>query len=200
LEPGRKHGVRSLARELERSVSTVSDVLSGLREARYLDEANELVESRLFWAVADRWSTDVRYLIEPPPMRGEALTEPLRLGLDNVGSGAGWALRGTAAASVLGAPVAIRADQPYEFFVPNSTVLHRAERLLGAAASPAFAQCSIAVAPVAAACTARFDPPNNYFQWPTTHPLFVALDLAQDAGRGREILRDWNPVGWSRVW
>jgi hypothetical protein len=31
--------------------------------------------------------------------------------------------------------------------------------------------------------------------------VFVALDLAQDVGRGREILAAWTPDSrWSRVW
>lgn len=37
--------------------------------------------------------------------------------------------------------------------------------------------------------------------WPLAQPLFVALDLAQDPGRGREILADWTPPEqWHRVW
>jgi hypothetical protein len=37
---------------------------------------------------------------------------------------------------------------------------------------------------------------------PTTHPLFLALELAQDAARGREILDQWTPVDPEihRVW
>jgi len=36
---------------------------------------------------------------------------------------------------------------------------------------------------------------------PLAAPLFVALDLAQDVGRGREILNTWDPPeGWARVW
>ena len=32
-------------------------------------------------------------------------------------------------------------------------------------------------------------------------PLFVALDLAQDPGRGKEVLSDWTPPEpWHRVW
>jgi len=38
-------------------------------------------------------------------------------------------------------------------------------------------------------------------RWPLAQPLFVALDLAQDPGRGREILNDWTPPEpWHRVW
>jgi hypothetical protein len=33
------------------------------------------------------------------------------------------------------------------------------------------------------------------------HPLFVALDLAADPGRGREILDGWTPpADVARVW
>jgi hypothetical protein len=56
------------------------------------------------------------------------------------------------------------------------------------------------VAPVPLATRSRIDlsgPPK----WPLAHPLFVALDLAQDIGRGREILEAWNPdERWTRVW
>jgi hypothetical protein len=37
-------------------------------------------------------------------------------------------------------------------------------------------------------------------KWPVAHPLFVALDLAQDTGRGREILDAWTPTEGTRVW
>lgn len=37
--------------------------------------------------------------------------------------------------------------------------------------------------------------------WPLAAPLFVALDLDQDAGGGCEILNDWDPPErWTRVW
>jgi hypothetical protein len=32
------------------------------------------------------------------------------------------------------------------------------------------------------------------------HPVAVALDLAQDPGRGREILDQWTPEDCTRVW
>jgi hypothetical protein len=42
---------------------------------------------------------------------------------------------------------------------------------------------------------------TNPFEWPLAHPVFVALDLAQDTGRGREILDAWTPPErWARVW
>jgi hypothetical protein len=42
--------------------------------------------------------------------------------------------------------------------------------------------------------------------WPLAHPVFVALDLAKDPGRGGEILDTWTPghldtaKPWKRVW
>ena len=38
-------------------------------------------------------------------------------------------------------------------------------------------------------------------EWPLVHPLWVALDLARDPGRGAEALAAWDPPGrWQRVW
>jgi hypothetical protein len=39
---------------------------------------------------------------------------------------------------------------------------------------------------------------NNEF--PVANHVVVALDLAQDPGRGQEILTGWNPMGHDRVW
>jgi hypothetical protein len=38
--------------------------------------------------------------------------------------------------------------------------------------------------------------------WPLAQPLFVALDLAQDPDRGRELLDGWTPPteAGPRVW
>ena len=36
--------------------------------------------------------------------------------------------------------------------------------------------------------------------FPVANHVVVALDLAQDLGRGREILEGWNPEGHVRVW
>jgi hypothetical protein len=37
-------------------------------------------------------------------------------------------------------------------------------------------------------------------EFPVANHVVVALDLAQDSGRGREILDAWNPEGHIRVW
>ena len=50
------------------------------------------------------------------------------------------------------------------------------------------------VAPVPMVCSRRVDATAWANQeWPLAHPLFVALDLAQDPNRGTEILQAWTP-------
>jgi hypothetical protein len=37
-------------------------------------------------------------------------------------------------------------------------------------------------------------------EWPVVNHVIAALDLAQDQGRGREALAQWDPKGLARVW
>lgn len=79
--------------------------------------------------------------------------------------------------------------------------MRRATTLLGGAESVANALATVRVAPVPSVVQQRVDPDINPGAWPPAHPLFVALDLAQDVGRGREILDAWTPEArWARVW
>lgn len=201
MRPERLVAVRELAREIGRSPSTVSEVLAALRRDELVDTKNAVTGTRLFWQVADRWSIP-RTLLTNLPMPGDAtLTRPLRLGLDDIDHEAGWALTDSAAAVAYGAPLALRSGQVLDFYVPDQSVVRRATTLLGAAGSASRAKASVRVAPVPAAVQQRVDLNTIPFEWPLTHPLFVALDLAQDLGRGREILEAWTPDGrWSRVW
>jgi hypothetical protein len=201
MHPERTVAVRQLARELGRSPSTVSDVLAALRQDNLIDPGSAVTGSRLFWHVADRWPTSRTYLARPP-MPGEAsLTAPLRLGLDDVEHMSGWALTDSAAAVAYGAPLAFRSDQVLDFYVPDHSVVRRATTLLGVAGSTSQARATVRAAPVPAVVQRRISLETNVLEWPLAHPLFVALDLAQDVGRGREILADWTPDDrWTRVW
>ncbi|WP_322750479.1 MULTISPECIES: helix-turn-helix domain-containing protein [unclassified Frankia] len=202
MEPEEGAAVRELARRLGRSPSTVSEVLATLRHDGLVDATNVVTDARLFWQVAERWPERRTYLAKlPDPGDGNGVTRSLRLGLRDVRNETGWALTDTTAAAAYGAPVAVRADQLLDFFVPDQAVLRRATTLLGAASTPVQARAAVRVAPVAAVCTRRVDLPPERWQWPLAHPLFVALDLAQDLGRGREILDAWRPdPRWARVW
>ncbi len=201
-DPERAVVVRELARELRRSPSTVSEVLSALGDDRLIDERRRVTDEKLFWSVADHWPTRREGLAAiPTPGAFDQLTRPLRLGLEDVQGQEGWALTDLAAAGVWGAPVAVRADQSLDFFVPDGNVARRARTLLGVARTAEEAACTIRVAPVPEICRHRYDSSRNQFEWPLVHPVVVALDLAQDRGRGREIVTEWNPAsGWVRVW
>jgi hypothetical protein len=202
MRPERGPAVRELARELSRSASTVSQILAAFRRDRLVDDSNRVTNSRLFWEMADHWPSGGQQMAQlPPPGASSSISVPLRLGLDAVGQGEGWALAGSAGAVALGAPIAVRADQPLDFFVPDQAIVRRAQKLLGMASSYEQAGCVLRVAPVPAVCAERVEPESSFFDWPTAHPLFVALDLAQDAGRGREVLESWTPAkDWARVW
>jgi DNA-binding transcriptional ArsR family regulator len=196
LEPERGAAVRELARELGRSPSTVSEVLKALRSAGLIDASNRVIGTDLFWQVADRWSTPQSYLAQLPDP-ADPSTKALRLGLDDE---VGWAASGSVPAAAYGAPVVAREDQLVEFYVPDATTARRAVTLLGAAPTASSAKASIRVAPVPAVLSHRSKPQGRRLSWPSAHPLFVALDLAQDQGRGREILDAWTPTEASRVW
>jgi hypothetical protein len=202
LDPDGPVTVRAMAGSLGRAPSTVSEILSRLREVGLIDGGNRPVTPELFWELADHWQpAEVDIRTEPDP-RDQAIAVALQLGLDRVEHTTGWALTDTMAAVAYGAPVSARADHPPDFYVPSQTIQRRATQLLGTAHDHRERAATIRVAPVPAICSARTDPAGRVAEaWLLAHPLFVALDLAQDRGRGREILAQWTPPEpWQRVW
>ncbi|MDZ7910251.1 MAG: winged helix-turn-helix domain-containing protein [Rhodococcus sp. (in: high G+C Gram-positive bacteria)] len=199
-QPDSTRTVRELARELGRSPSTISEILGAMRRENLIDAKNSLSGTELFWLAADHWTSSRTHLVQLPSPGDATEQRPLRLGLDSPDAQPGWALTDAAAAAMYGAPVAFRADQRLDFFVPDQTVVRRAVTLLGAAETTATAHASVRVAPAPAATQKRIELDTNTLEWPLAHPVYVALDLAQDAGRGREILDTWTPDGWTRVW
>jgi hypothetical protein len=209
LEPDMRHGVRDLARKLDRSPSTVSEVLGALRAQGLVTTDGVAVLPSLFWETSSAWQSREVPLMDLPRPGGGAANTALRLGFDDVEAQPGWALTGTLAAATYGAPVAARSDHPPDFYVPSSGILRRATRLLGFAVDPEHRRASVRVAPVPAVCEQRVDPVSQQAKawaftndpWPLAKPLFVALDLSRDLGRGREILGGWQPpYPWRRVW
>ena len=121
--------------------------------------------------------------------------------MTNVERETGWALTDSAAAVAYGAPLAVRSAEALDFFVPDKAIARRAATLLRTSESPSQAGATVRVAPVPAVVRQRVDLRGSGADWPLAHPLFVALDLAQDQGRGREILDAWTPdEPWARVW
>lgn len=203
LDPHRGMGIRYIASQIGRAPSSVSEVVSAMRAAGLISAEGQPRTPDLFWELASAWRPQ-KLAVATVPQNDLAVLQALKVNVDKVDE-AGWALSDTHAAAAYGAPVAIRSDHPHEFYVPDRQVLRRAGQLLGPAHSHGERAATLLVAPTPVICAERVDP-NLYANarsehWPIAQPLFVALDLASDPGRGREILNDWTPPEpWHRVW
>lgn len=195
LEPRRPSGVRALARRLGRSPGTVSQVLSRFRDSGLVAADNAPDIPELFWQAATAWAPQVFPVGTLPPKTGAAATA-LQTAFDEPET-TGWALTDVAAASAYGAPIGARADQVRDFLVPPNLV-RRAVQLLGAVPPGGVPLATLRAAPSPLALQHRVQQAGS---WPLAPPLFVALDLALDQGRGREVLEQWQPPPpWVRVW
>jgi hypothetical protein len=181
--------MRAVAREIGMSPQAISNA------ARLLADQGLVVDGRasipdLFWALADVWRPVQTANVATAP---DANSKRLTVNADDLAE-PGWALGGDQAALELGAPVFATDDRPF-LWVPSPAELRRAQRLLGPA-EPQQRAATIGVPPTPFVVTRRIagDP------WPLVRPLFAALDLARDPGRGREILEQWHPEGVARVW
>lgn len=202
LDPGVSVGVRAAAAALSRAPSSISEALRALRAADLVDVKRRPVVPELFWELAGRWNPVSRDLANIPDLGRTPENNALRLGLDDVGNETGWALTDTVAAAMFGAPVAMRADHPRDFYVPDRNTLRRAVQILGPASAPSSRAGRVRLAPLPMVCARRIDATAWAGEpWPLANPLFVALDLARDPGRGSEILDGWTPRRpWHRVW
>ena len=200
LTPYRPASVRRLARELNRSPSTISTTVATLREAQLVNDQNLPVVPNLFWEAADAWRPVSIAVSRAELLHDPAITKVLRTVWDDVPS-IGWALTDTLAAAAYGAPAGVRAGYPPDFYVPDETTARRAATMLGVPHSESDRGATLRVAPVPQVCANRRPAPGDETPWPLAHPLFVALDLASDPGRGREILEGWTPpADVPRVW
>jgi hypothetical protein len=161
--------------------STISDALARLRAAGLVDADGLAVTPELFWALAERWTPERTWLAELPDATATDTAE--------------WCVSGTIAAAELGAPVVSTRGTP-DLYVPGPVVVTIAARRHGVARDASVAAASIAVAPASAVTNETRDPVHQ--PWRLAHPVAVALDLAQDRARGREILADWTPP--EHVW
>ncbi len=171
LYAGEPIGVRELSRRTGLPVSTTSKALAPIRDAALLDGDGALIPE-LFWALAEVWNP-VRVALAETPREGTGV------------------LSGTVAAAELGAPVAIAADSPPDLYVTSATEVRALERRFGTTSGPSR-RASVAVEPTPLVTTTAVDR--------RAHVVFVALDLAQDRSRGREILDAWHPTEARRVW
>ncbi|MBI2709246.1 MAG: hypothetical protein HYX34_06075 [Actinobacteria bacterium] len=189
--PSEPPSLRSIAAEVDMSPTSISNA------ARLLAEAGLAVDGRpevpdLFWALAAVWGPLKAAAVGTAPDPHEKWIRP---NLERLGE-AGWALAGDLAALEFGAPL-VTADDRLSLWVPTQAELRRGERHLGA--SPRGDQAAtISVPPTPLVTRWRQQPIRG--EWPLPHPVFVALDLATAAGRGREILDQWTPEGAEPVW
>ena len=204
-DPAARRGVRELARSINRAASSVSVALEALRSAGLATSANEALVPDLFWELAGNWRREPVALRRAPHTGEAGEPDPLRLGLGRRdASGAwvldevGWALTDTLGALSWGAPVAVSGGHPPDFYVPSQTALRRAIQLLGRAASAEERRCTVSLAPARYVCASRVARPGE--PWPIAGHVVVALDLAQDRARGRDVLEHWRPVEAPRVW
>lgn len=196
LDPDKPARIRKLAQELGRAPSSVSAVVSGMREAGLVDADNFPSIPELFWELASAWKPEAVDVAEIPT-DDRSVDDALRVNRDDLGR-SGWALSDTHAAAAYGAPIAARADGPPDLYVQDQRVLRRAAKLLGTARHRRDRAATLRAAPLGFICHHRI---GHRGTWPLADPLFVALDLAQDPGRGREVLDLWSPPeGHPRVW
>jgi hypothetical protein len=188
-----------------RSLAAVHAALTGLRDAGLTDGSGKPATPDLFWEVAPRWRPR-RVPLGGSPQPGDAArTDQLGLGLDGVEDTEGWAVCDTVAANAYGAAAVVGRAFPSDFYVPTDRVVRVARQLYGEATYDTR-RATVAVPPVGWACRRRVDPaklglrrPST--EWPLAHPVVVALDLALDPARGREILDRWSPPEpFHRVW
>lgn len=202
IHPKAHESVRDIAEVVGASASTVHDALKRLREDALIDSRHEPLVPDLFNAVAAVWRPErIPVLREPGP--GD---RDLELGLHDGATGdvaaQGWVVSGDVAAAASGVRIVVSSDAPPDFYVPTSTALRRALRQLGKTPyEERGATVALSPSPVV---TAENHYVGSYrrpsLHWPIAHPVVVALDLAQDLARGREILADWTPEEFHRVW
>ncbi len=185
-QPGQAVSPTGLAPILGFAPSTVSTANRRLIDAGLVGDDGAGLFPELFWELATVWQPDRIWLAtQPRPPKPSADPAAHR-----------WVRAGTAAAAALGAPAVSTGGGPVELYVPEPVELDIAQRRYHAA-KPGAGAASVAVAPVRAV-TAPPDDDSEVSElggWPAAPLLAIALDLAQDRARGRQILDEWEVDG-----
>ncbi len=169
--------------DLRLAPSTISTTVRRLADAGLVDETGVAVAPELFWELAAVWRPDRTWLLGRPDPKQHVPPDP---------SAPSWRVTGTAAAAAYGAPLTAAGDGPLELYVTEPVEISIARRRYGPAA-PGTGAAAVAVAPTSLVTErAEHDTTPTIDGWPAAPLVAVALDLAQDKGRGREILQDWK--------
>jgi hypothetical protein len=180
LEPEGAHRTTEVANLIGRSPGRVSEILAALRERGLVDRLGRPSIPDLFDEMADAWAPAWRPLGSLPESDSDL-----------------FRLSGTLGAVWQKAPVVTTADWPAELYVESQGELRSVLRSYGV--PPGMPSAGrVAVCPSHYGWSVPAELPHHDF--PVANHVVVALDLAQDRGRGREILGGWNPEGHLRVW
>jgi hypothetical protein len=191
--PARGWSVTDLAARIGRAAGGVSERLRALQHAGLVDRRNRPIVPELFWELVGPWHQRPTGLGSFPGLDGP-FDQLSWLGLPT-----DWVVTDTQAALILGAPVIASSDGPPDFYVPQPSVVDAAVSHFG----PARGQPAASVRPIRNAgmnSDAPFQRTASGIQ--VAHPVVVALDLAHDRARGREVVEAWDPtpLGVVRVW
>jgi len=198
LAPEDPPSMREVARRVSLSHSAIVAASKRLQAASLIRSDGRPLLPELFWALAEEWHPNAVALARLPPVGDASAYGALGVNLEGE---PGWAVAGTVGAVAWGAPVVIGSGYPPDFYVPSAVELRQATLRLGEAPRYEERACTVAVAPTPLVCTQRFDRESSEWgDWRFAHGLFAALDLAQDQARGSEILEDWKPKDFTRVW
>src|SRR5207248_7248828 len=102
-----------------------------------------------------------------------------------------WVVTDTQAALILGAPVIASSDGPPDFYVPQPSIVDAAVSHFGPARGRAAATVRL-IRYTGISSDAPFQRTPAGIQ--VAHPVVVALDLAHDRARGREVVEAWDPT------
>jgi hypothetical protein len=178
LAPAERLGTMEIARRTRRSPGRASELLAAMRNAGLVENTGRPLIPDLFNALADEWAPRWYPLAATPP------PAPM------------YRLSGTLGAIWHRAPVVATSDWPPEIYVDDRWNLRHVLSSVGLAEEePAAA--SVALCPSRYGFSVEAGTNEGF---PVANHVVVALDLAQDPGRGREILDAWTPEGQIRVW
>ena len=181
--PGERLSPNGQKKELRLAPSTISTTVRRLAEADLVDQTGAGAVPGLFWELASLWRSERTWLIEPPSPTQHVPRDP---------SEPSWRITGTAAAAAYGAPLTAAGTGPLDLYVKGPVEVSIASRRYGAA-RPGSGSAVIAVPPTSLVNERDADEKlPEVYGWPAAPLVAVALDVAQDVGRGREILEDWS--------
>lgn len=202
LQPAEPPSIRAIARQAQMSHGAIGEASKLLREVGLIRSSGQPQIPELFWALAAVWSPTRITPVATLPTQEQA--RRLHANVDGPATTIipGWCLGGDESLAAWGAPVFSEAARPWIWVIDEGGA-RRAERVLTPATWEDYTAV-IAVPPTPLVSIYRQSPPTPVSALPflpTAHPLFLALELAQDPTRGHEILDDWQPeAGVERVW